>query len=164
MASLFKDLVRAGIPTDHHESDLYVLDTPEARETIKKYGYKFTTFTSDVDGKRWIDVPFAYAPFWEKKRSHATKQTASGSDSRGPRILSISRGKTFAGQRSITAKVQYPDEKPSYIEFVGPSARIGGSGPVVMIYGEGRNQMRVTDPSRFGEFGPGWVRRFFESA
>jgi hypothetical protein len=73
MSSLYKDLVRAGIPTDHHESDLYVLDTSEAREAIKKYGYKFKTFTSNIDGKRWIDVPFAYEPFWEKKgRRHAT--------------------------------------------------------------------------------------------
>jgi hypothetical protein len=77
MASLYKDLVRARIPTDHHESDLYVLDTPEARKTINKYGYKFTTFTSDIDGKRWIDVPFAYEPFWEKKkRSHATVKSS----------------------------------------------------------------------------------------
>lgn len=67
MASLYKDLVRARIPIDHHESDLYVLDTPQARETIKKYGYKFETFKSNLDGKRWIDVPFAYEPFWEKK-------------------------------------------------------------------------------------------------
>ena len=67
MPSLYKDLVRARIPTDHHESDLYVLDTPEARATINRYGYKFRTFTSNLDHKRWIDVPFAYEPFWEKK-------------------------------------------------------------------------------------------------
>jgi hypothetical protein len=72
MASLYRDLVRARIPTDHHESDLYVLDTPEARELVKSYGYKSSTFTSNLDGKRWIDVPFAYEPFWEKK-AHATK-------------------------------------------------------------------------------------------
>jgi hypothetical protein len=69
MASLTKDLVRVGIPIDHHESDLYVLDTSEARETIKKYGYGFTSFTSNIDGKRWLDVPFAYEPFWEERLS-----------------------------------------------------------------------------------------------
>jgi hypothetical protein len=77
MASLYKDLVRAGIPTDHHESDLYVLDTPAARETVKKYGYKFQTFTSNIDGKRWLDVSFAYEPFWEKK-TQARMGAASG--------------------------------------------------------------------------------------
>ena len=96
MASLYKDLVRAKIPTDHHESDLYVLDTPEARETIKKYGYKFKTFTSCSDGKRWIDVPFAYEPFWEKAatrkpRSHTTKRRATG------KIPGIAAWNMFAG-------------------------------------------------------------------
>jgi len=82
----------------------------------------------------------------------------------GPRVLKISPGKTFAGQRSITAEVQYPGEKPSRVEFVGPSARIGGAGPVVMVTRPSGHQTFVTDPSRFGDFGPEWVRRFFESA
>ena len=34
---------------------------------VKKYGYEFSSFTSNIDGKRWIDVPFAYEPFWKKK-------------------------------------------------------------------------------------------------
>ncbi len=84
-------------------------------------------------------------------------------DGGGPRVLKISRGKTFAGQRSITADVQYPGEKPSRVEFVGPSASIGGAGPVVMVMPSGQ-QMFVTDPSRFGNFGSDWVRRFFGSA
>lgn len=80
----------------------------------------------------------------------------------GPRILKISSNGTFAGQRSITAHVHYPGENKTRVVFVGPSKSIGGSGPVVMIDSGGR-QTRVHDPSRFGEFGPGWVRRFFES-
>lgn len=95
-----------------------------------------------------------------RTRSHATRKGESAGS--GPRILKVSRGKTFAGQRSITAEVQYPGEAPSRVEFVGPSG--GGSGPVVMIYGEKRNQTFVTDPSRFGDFGPDWVRRFFDAA
>ena len=95
-----------------------------------------------------------------KKRSGSRSSHATKSDS--PRILKISRGKTFAGQRSITAEVQYPGEKPSRVEFVGPS--IGGPGPVVMISRPAGHQTFVTDPSRFGNFGPDWVRRFFETA
>lgn len=76
-----------------------------------------------------------------------------------PCHLKISHDKTFAGQRSIAADVQYPDETPSRVEFVGPSASIGGPGPVVMI--SRGHQTFVTDPSRFGDFGPDWVRRFF---
>jgi hypothetical protein len=78
----------------------------------------------------------------------------------GPRVLKVSRGKTFAGQRSITADVQYSGEPLSHVEFVGPSG--GGSGPVVMVVRG--HQTFVRDPSRFGDFGPEWVKRFFESA
>lgn len=76
------------------------------------------------------------------------------------RITKIRSNGTFAGQRSITAFTQYPGERQSRWEFVGPSKSIGGSGPVVMIDEAGR-QTTVRDPSRFGEFGPAWVRRFF---
>lgn len=109
----------------------------------------------------------------ESKSQHATKKKSPSQLQReidevlakkpgegGPRILKISPAKTFAGQRSITANVQYPGEPPSRVEFVGPS--VGGAGPVVMI--SRGHQTFVTDPSRFGGFGPEWVRRFFESA
>lgn len=66
--SLYKDLRAAGIPIDHHESDLYVLATPAARSLIKKHGIKAPgSFKSDVDGMIWFDIPFAYEPFWDKK-------------------------------------------------------------------------------------------------
>lgn len=76
--SLYQDLRDAKIPTDHHESDLYVLDTPVARALIAKHGKKGSGFTSQIDRKRWLDVPFAYDPFWKKKsgRSHSTIATA----------------------------------------------------------------------------------------
>ena len=53
---------------DHHESDLYVLDSPLARTVIRQFGRESTSFISNVDKKRWLDVPFAYEPFWDKKR------------------------------------------------------------------------------------------------
>src|SRR5262245_63688711 len=62
--SLYKDAVQAGIPIDHHESDLYILDTPAARSLIAKHKLKGKRFTSRLDGLRWLDVPFAYEPFW----------------------------------------------------------------------------------------------------
>ena len=92
------------------------------------------------------------------QRHHATMKTGTGSGaSDKPQILKISRPKTFAGQRSISAYVQYAGEEPTWVEFVGPST--GGSGPVVMVT-KGR-QTFVTDPSRLGVFGVDWVRRFF---
>lgn len=74
-----------------------------------------------------------------------------------PRIVKIKSGGSFAGRRSMIAYVQYPGERESRVDFVGPSG--GGSGPVVMI-ARGA-QTFVHDPGRFGDFGPGWVRRFF---
>lgn len=79
--------------------------------------------------------------------------------SSGPRVLKISHDKSFAGQRSIAADVQYPGEKPTRVEFVGPSGNMVG--PVVMVTPGGR-QTFVTDPGRFGAFNKDWVRRFFE--
>jgi hypothetical protein len=75
--SLYQDLKAAGIPTDHHESDLYVRDTPAARALIAKHGKKGSGFTSQINRKQWLDVPFAYDPFWAKKsgRAHSTIAT-----------------------------------------------------------------------------------------
>jgi hypothetical protein len=71
--SFYKTLKDLGIPLDHHESDLYVLVTPTSRTVIRQFGVNSTEFTSKVDGLRWFDVPFAYEPFWDKKRKAAEK-------------------------------------------------------------------------------------------
>jgi hypothetical protein len=64
--SVYDRLVAAGCNIDHHESDLYVEATPEARAiTAGEKNRSF--FRSQVDGKTWIDIPFAYAPFWAAK-------------------------------------------------------------------------------------------------
>jgi Family of unknown function (DUF6496) len=75
-----------------------------------------------------------------------------------PRILKISHDKSFAGQRSIAAVVQYPGEEPARVEFVGPSGNMAGR--VVMVT-RSLGQTPVTDASRFGAFNKDWVRRFF---
>lgn len=59
-------LEAAGIALDHHESDLYVRDSQKARIILRDYGVtKPEVFLSN--GIAWIDVPFAYAPWWEAK-------------------------------------------------------------------------------------------------
>lgn len=52
---------------DHHESDLYVRKTPLTVSIIRQFGANVSSFKSDKDGHEWLDVPFAYEPFWEKK-------------------------------------------------------------------------------------------------
>lgn len=64
----YDDLLALGCQMDHHESDLYVKDTAEARAVLKKHGVRFHAFRSESDGMReWLEVPFAWAPFWRAK-------------------------------------------------------------------------------------------------
>lgn len=73
-------------------------------------------------------------------------------------IHSIKRHPGIAGQFSVTAEVSYPDEPIRFVfSFVGSVY----GGPVVMR--TGTVETFVTNPSRFGDFGEGWVRRFMEA-
>lgn len=67
--AIYTKVKELGIPTDNHESDLYIPVTEETKNLLKDYEYKnqVTTFTSNIDKKLWFDIPFAYVPFWEKK-------------------------------------------------------------------------------------------------
>lgn len=67
MNSIFEEIIHAGIEYDNHCSDLYVKDSPEAREIIKRYDRSLEFFNNAIDGSRWIDVPFAYDPYWDKR-------------------------------------------------------------------------------------------------
>jgi hypothetical protein len=67
--SIFAAVKAAGIQYDNHESDLYIPVTPETTALVAKYDTNKTAtrFTSQIDGKPWYDVPFAYLPWWEKR-------------------------------------------------------------------------------------------------
>ena len=78
MNTLYQDCIKLGLKIDSHESDLYIEDTPQARELLAKHakrgkrtytvdGFNVAKFYSQIDGKPWLDVPFAYDPFWESK-------------------------------------------------------------------------------------------------
>ena len=69
--SIYTILKEKGIPTDHHESDLYVKATPEAIELTKDFESR-TFFKSNIDGELWIDLPFRYDPFWIAKEKLAS--------------------------------------------------------------------------------------------
>lgn len=67
--TLYREMIEAGVETDSHESDLYVLATPEAREILARHPTEAKNargFVSAVDKRFWIDIPFAYEPFWTK--------------------------------------------------------------------------------------------------
>jgi hypothetical protein len=63
-------LISHGIEISSHESDLYFPVNDVTREILNDYptnNRNATTFTNNIDGKQWFDVPFAYLPFWHKK-------------------------------------------------------------------------------------------------
>jgi len=70
MTSLYDELQAAGCELDHHESDLYVKVSPEANAILAKDPVQLARaqpFTSEIDGTRWLDIPFAYAPWWRDR-------------------------------------------------------------------------------------------------
>lgn len=76
--SIYDELKGAGCELDSHESDLYVKDTPEARAILdgngkKVDGWNVQPFTSAIDGARWLDIPFAYRPYWDRLEALADR-------------------------------------------------------------------------------------------
>jgi 2'-5' RNA ligase superfamily len=73
-SSLYAELKAAGIEISNHESDLYFPDTPESRAILdrfpmeKRSATRFTNQAPPNVGQRWIDVPFAYVPWWEQRQ------------------------------------------------------------------------------------------------
>lgn len=71
--SLYTELKAAGIPIGSHESDLYFKVTPESLSILERHPVKkgnATRFYSQIPeekGQLWMDVPFSYDPFWERK-------------------------------------------------------------------------------------------------
>jgi hypothetical protein len=65
--TFFKAIVKAGIQYGNHCSDLYVPDTKETRAILAQFPeiMMCTRFTHNEYKTTWIDVPFAYDPYWE---------------------------------------------------------------------------------------------------
>lgn len=70
MMDIYEEMKAANVPMSNYRSDLYVKSTPEALAILGRYEFKGNTrfFTNTVDGQVWIDIPFAYLPYWEGKR------------------------------------------------------------------------------------------------
>ncbi len=76
-----------------------------------------------------------------------------------PQISTVVRAGHLADMTAYAVNVTYPGENPSRVTFVGMVAE--STGPIVMMTPGNPRGIFVTDPSRFGAFGPNWVRRFF---
>ena len=66
--ALYQDLIEANIECSNWQSDLYFPVSEQSRNILAKYPVQkasATTFKSNIDGKLWYDVPFAFEPFWD---------------------------------------------------------------------------------------------------
>lgn len=70
MPTLYEDLLEAGVEIDSHESDLYFPVSKESEQILLRHpDQSFTIFRSQIDGSAWVDCPFAYDPWWNKRIS-----------------------------------------------------------------------------------------------
>lgn len=70
MNNIYDACKAAHVEIDNHESDLYIPVNELTQSLVEQYPHKeiVTKFVSQIDGKLWYDVPFAYEPYWEAKR------------------------------------------------------------------------------------------------
>lgn len=66
MNNIYQALKDANQEIDSHESDLYVKSTPISEELTKNELNK-SRFRSQKDGQIWIELPFSFQPFWDRK-------------------------------------------------------------------------------------------------
>jgi len=73
MKSVYQRLKEAGAEMSNHYSDLYVKATPKNLKIVRQarkdgvFTCSFSYFQNQVDKERWIDIPFQFDPYWEKK-------------------------------------------------------------------------------------------------
>ena len=89
--SLYQKLRETGVEMDNHESDLYVRDTQEVRDIIKQHraendGYPqaISRFTEQETKQTWIDIPFAYDPYWEARAEKDHQEDLEDDDGPAP--------------------------------------------------------------------------------
>lgn len=73
-----------------------------------------------------------------------------------PELSHITFDGTIANSMVYSVKVTYPGEETRRVQFLGS---VPGNGPVLLISGD--MQVFIDDPSRFGPFGPEFIRRFY---
>jgi len=75
--TLYNELKEAGIPMDNHSSVLYFKISQIALDILEKYPLERRNsrpFRNQIDREMWMDVPFAFIPWWTAKTSMANNQ------------------------------------------------------------------------------------------
>lgn len=127
MKTIYQQMVEAGAEIDSHKSDLYVKSTPKTREIIRGYEYlnSVTTFTSQIDGQLWMDIPFAFDPFWEEVRKGHSRHRYRQDGGRG-----MLTAKEKATWRELV-ELERSSEKCVVIAWVARGLRLGLVGRAV---------------------------------
>ncbi len=74
-SSLYEELTEAGVQIANHESDLYFPATEKALAILARHQLEngnakyFINQAPPNVGERWVDVPFAFQPFWTAKEA-----------------------------------------------------------------------------------------------
>lgn len=67
--SLYTDLIAAGVPVSNWQSDLYFEDNETSRQIRKLHpSVRYSGFTNQITKTRWVEAPFQFDPFWEKRK------------------------------------------------------------------------------------------------
>lgn len=67
--TLYERLVAEGIETGNNSSDLYFPDTEQTRKILKDFpDAKPARFVNQITGTVWVEVNFAYDPFFNKDK------------------------------------------------------------------------------------------------
>lgn len=60
-------LLAAGVPVFGHESDLHCPQNDLSVAIVQASGCKFSVFMSKIEKVYFLDVPFQFSPYWDKK-------------------------------------------------------------------------------------------------
>ena len=74
--TLYDLVLSTHTPHSNWVTDLYIPVTDRTRAMLRQFPTEDsnkTTFTNQVEGGLWFDVPFAYIPAWEAKQRKSVK-------------------------------------------------------------------------------------------
>ena len=70
MIEIYYEAKESMLPEEigNHCSDLYLLKNAVSEKLVARYEFRcdVKTFRSQIDGKIWYDIPFAYYPYFKK--------------------------------------------------------------------------------------------------
>lgn len=66
--SVYAVCIDSGFELDHRGADLFIKDCTAARTLLHQRGQVYDNFT-DSSGVVWLEVAFAYSPYWGRVRN-----------------------------------------------------------------------------------------------